>query len=69
MDSDDIALPCRIEKQVDFLENNPNIFLIGSAVIIINEDDQEINRIYYVAKPSLLAKRLTIVYVSVKEYA
>jgi len=32
MDSDDISLPFRFEKQVDFLDNNPNIDILGSAI-------------------------------------
>lgn len=38
MDGDDICLPHRFEKQVRFLEQNPNIILCGSAIQIINED-------------------------------
>lgn len=30
MDSDDISLPERLKTQVDYLENNPNISIIGS---------------------------------------
>lgn len=32
MDSDDISLPQRIEQQVDFLEKNPDIGIIGSYI-------------------------------------
>lgn len=31
MDADDIALNTRFEKQVDFLENNPDISILGTA--------------------------------------
>jgi glycosyltransferase involved in cell wall biosynthesis len=38
MDADDIAMPKRLEKQVFFLENNPQFALVGSqANIIYNE--------------------------------
>lgn len=40
IDADDIALPDRIEKQVDFLEKNPEYVLCGSWVQYINDDDQ-----------------------------
>lgn len=30
MDCDDISLPSRFEKQLDFLQNNPNIQLVGT---------------------------------------
>ncbi|KRD07467.1 hypothetical protein ASE21_18450 [Flavobacterium sp. Root901] len=38
MDGDDICLPQRFEKQLKFLEQNPNIILCGSAIQIINEN-------------------------------
>ena len=40
IDSDDIALPARLEKQVSFLENNPDYGLCGCWVRYINDDDQ-----------------------------
>ena len=40
IDSDDISLPDRLETQVDFLENNPEYGLIGSNIIIINENSE-----------------------------
>lgn len=32
MDADDISLPKRFEKLVDYLENNPDVSLVGSSV-------------------------------------
>ena len=40
IDSDDIALPERLEKQVAFLENNPEYGLCGCWVRYMNDDDQ-----------------------------
>ena len=40
IDSDDIALPRRIEKQVEFMENNPDYVLVGSWVRFISDDDK-----------------------------
>lgn len=40
LDSDDLALPNRLEYQVKYLENNPDIFLIGSSAYIIEENDK-----------------------------
>ncbi len=37
MDADDIALPQRIELQVDFLEKNPEFILVGSFFEVIPE--------------------------------
>ena len=41
MDSDDVSLPKRLEVQYHFLENNPDIFLIGGGAININESGEE----------------------------
>ncbi len=41
-DSDDILTPNRIEEQVKFLEKNENYALIGSHIIIIDNDGKEI---------------------------
>ncbi len=35
MDADDIALNVRFEKQVDFLENNPDISILGTAFVFL----------------------------------
>ena len=43
LDSDDIALPDRLQTQLDFLTANPNILLTGSAIIAINEKGNKIN--------------------------
>lgn len=38
MDADDISLPERIEKQVDFLEQNPDVAFCGTNAFFINEN-------------------------------
>ena len=42
MDADDISMPNRFEKQVDYLSKNLNCLLLGSRVKIIDEDDDEL---------------------------
>lgn len=37
MDADDISLPDRIEKQIKFLENNPDIDVVGGSILEIDE--------------------------------
>ena len=39
LDSDDIALPTRLEKQLDYLLSHPEIHLCGSYITVINETD------------------------------
>ncbi|OCC15884.1 Glycosyl transferase, group 2 family protein [Dissulfuribacter thermophilus] len=36
MDADDISLPCRLEKQYQFMEENQHILALGSAVELID---------------------------------
>ena len=38
MDADDISLPHRFEKQVQFLDDNPTVSLVGSNIIKFQED-------------------------------
>lgn len=42
MDNDDIALPTRFEKQMQYLINNNDCLLLGTRVIIIDTDGDEI---------------------------
>lgn len=39
MDADDIAFPNRIEKQINYMKENPNVDIIGSGMLVINEDN------------------------------
>ena len=41
MDADDISQLDRFEKQINFLEKNPKIFIVGSFVQFINENDED----------------------------
>jgi glycosyltransferase involved in cell wall biosynthesis len=38
MDTDDICLPQRFERQVDFLDNHPDVDLVGSAIAEFGDD-------------------------------
>lgn len=42
MDSDDIALPDRLAKQIDFLDQHPQYVLVGAWVTIIDTEGKEI---------------------------
>jgi glycosyltransferase involved in cell wall biosynthesis len=39
MDADDIALPQRLQKQIDYLENHPEIDVLGTQAYVIDADD------------------------------
>jgi glycosyltransferase involved in cell wall biosynthesis len=43
MDSDDIALPTRFQQQFEFLENHPEIGVLGGAATIISADGQPLD--------------------------
>jgi glycosyltransferase involved in cell wall biosynthesis len=43
-DSDDLCSPDRIEKQLKFLEQNPNFLAVGSRASVIDEDGKEIQK-------------------------
>jgi glycosyltransferase involved in cell wall biosynthesis len=68
MDGDDIALPTRLEKQLQFLKENPGIALVGCATMAIDQlgrpipglgvsrkpaSDEEIARTMLLASPCL----------------
>lgn len=44
MDGDDISELDRLEKKVEFLENNPSIDLVGCSVLAINEEGKQIGK-------------------------
>lgn len=44
MDGDDICLPSRIQKQVEFLESHSDYVLVSSAVYYIDENGEQIGR-------------------------
>jgi len=39
MDADDIMFPDRIEKQVEFLENNEKIDAVGTSIVVLDDED------------------------------
>ncbi len=43
-DADDMSLPQRLETQIRFLSNNPNIALVGGGAYFIDEDGEEFRR-------------------------
>lgn len=45
-DGDDICLPSRFEKQINYLEQHPDISLVSSSAILISEDGKEICQAY-----------------------
>lgn len=46
MDADDISLPHRLQAQVDFLDSNPNVVLVGGQINLMLGDTQYLGRNY-----------------------
>ena len=46
LDADDIMLPNRLQVQIDFLENNPNIDVLGTLGYYINESGKLIGKTF-----------------------
>lgn len=44
MDSDDICLPNRFKIQIEYLESHPEIWVLGSSSIIINDQGEEMGK-------------------------
>jgi glycosyltransferase involved in cell wall biosynthesis len=42
MDDDDISMPDRFEKQIEFLESNSDTFLIGTGAMLIDEEGNDL---------------------------
>lgn len=42
MDADDIAEPTRLEKQVRYLAQHPDVFMVGSSALVIDKDGNAI---------------------------
>ncbi len=43
MDADDVALPDRFAKQVEFLESHPDVIVVGGQVVAIDEAGKVLN--------------------------
>jgi GT2 family glycosyltransferase/predicted O-methyltransferase YrrM len=60
MDQDDVAHAERFARQVSFLDAQPDIAVVGSAVTLIDEAGKRIREIDYPATPEAVAKFLEI---------
>lgn len=58
LDADDVAYPERFFKQVDFLENNPEVAMIGSNMEIIDENGRLLKTIRYPATSARIPSEL-----------
>jgi len=57
-DSDDVSLKDRFSKQVDFLEKNPSVGVVGSYIQIINEKNEPLSIRKYPSQDEKLRKSI-----------
>lgn len=58
MDADDISEPGRFERQVAFLEANPQVAVVGTWATWIDENDRPFTRIEFPTQPSEIESAL-----------
>jgi GT2 family glycosyltransferase len=58
--ADDLALPGRLQKQVDFLEGNPDYVLVGGYLRIIDPHDRPIGLRAYPTSDARLRERMLL---------
>lgn len=58
MDSDDISLKQRLERQVDFLDKHPEIGVLGSGAEIIDDNGNIVGKVIPTSSPSVIRWRL-----------
>lgn len=58
MDADDVSFPNRLEKQVNLLEGNPRVAVVGGAIDVINSEGIHIDRFSYPASNEQIQRAL-----------
>jgi len=58
LDCDDVALPQRLALQVDFLNQNPEYGVVGSQIMLVDDEGKISRIIKYKAKPQFISSIL-----------
>ena len=58
LDADDVADPTRLEKQINYLKENPDVVLVGTGGYIVDENGDILNSIRVVKNRYLIKKML-----------
>ncbi|WP_235284146.1 glycosyltransferase [Methanosarcina sp. 1.H.A.2.2] len=56
LDSDDLAEPSRLEKQINYLHNHPDVGLVGSGAYLINSFGNKIGFMNVMSQPDFVNK-------------
>jgi glycosyltransferase involved in cell wall biosynthesis len=60
MDADDVSLPRRLERQIDFLDRHRDTALVGCAFAVIDDAGRELRTVYLLPDDSGLRRRLLL---------
>lgn len=58
MDSDDVSVPSRLERQLDFLAANPSVILVGGCVEVTDAAGRVLARVSVPTQPAEIRERL-----------
>lgn len=58
LDADDVAFPCRLEKQLDFVKKDEGLVLVGGGCVIIDENGRGLKNYIYPSGHHSLLERL-----------
>jgi len=58
VDADDVSRPARLEKQVEFLDQHPDVGVLGTGVTVVDEGGRRLRDYRYPADHETLAARL-----------
>lgn len=58
MDADDLSVPSRLERQLDFLAAHPNVMLVGGSIAVIDEQARVQDRLHLPTQPAEIREHL-----------
>jgi glycosyltransferase involved in cell wall biosynthesis len=59
LDADDVALPARLQKQLDYLRRHPEVDVLGSQLFIIDQDGKQVGMRSYPLSHELIVQTMS----------